>query len=72
MDERGQEEGGMVELSVATVHFLLSISLLPNPLSQCSLCTSGPAALTRHNPLDIYTHRYHSIATNYTYTHTRG
>lgn len=69
-DKRGQ--GGIVELPVATVCFLQSISLLPNPFSQCSLRTSGPAALTRPNPLVIYTQRYYSMATKYTHMHTRG
>lgn len=46
-----KQEGGIDDLSVATVRFLLSISLLPNPFSQCFQCTSGPAALTRPNPL---------------------
>ena len=66
-DKRGKE-GGIVELPVATVRFLLGISLLPNPFSQCSLRTSGPAALTRPNPpVHTYTQRYHSMATNYTH-----
>lgn len=71
----GEEDArrGIAELPVATVRFLLSISLLFNPFSQCSLCTSGPAALTRPNPLVIYTHtqRYYSMATNSTQAHRR-
>lgn len=56
-EEKRREEGGTVESPVATVGFLLSISLLHNPFSQYSLRTSGPAALTRLNPLVTHTHR---------------
>lgn len=55
-EEKRREEGGTVESPVATVGFLLSISLLHNPFSQYSLRTSGPAALTRLNPLVTHTH----------------
>lgn len=71
-EDKRAKEGGIVELSVATVRFLLSISLLHNPFSQCSLCSSGPAALTRPNPSVTYPHRYHSLTTNDTHMHTRG
>lgn len=56
-EDNRKQEGGIVELPEATVRFLLSISLLPNPFSQCPLHTSGPAALTGLNPLVMYTHR---------------
>lgn len=52
-DDKQEEE--IVELPVATVSFLPSISLLPNPFCQCVLCTSGPTVLAKPNPL--VTHR---------------
>lgn len=71
-EEKRRGEGGTVESPVATVGFLQSITLLPNPFSQYSLRASGPAALTRPNPLVTHTQRYYSMATNYTHTHTGG
>ena len=73
-EEKGRiREGGIVDLSVATVRFsLLSISLQPNPFSQCSLYTSGPAALVGTNipPFSVCLSSCLSVSFTLTLTHT--
>lgn len=65
--EAKKKKKGTVELAVAAVRFLPSISLLPNPFCQCSLCTSGPAVLTRPNPQVVYKE---ILFKPHTHTHT--